>query len=471
MQESLVQQQLLEAIASADAVRVRELAGAAMDAHTSDPGGETPLIRAVMGGALETVRAVIEAGADVNLPQRGPRRWTPLMFAHSSPAIARELITAGADVGARASAYELISPSAGAKTRHGGETALHLAAAANNPEVAKLLIEAGAQIEAKSENGLAPLDLALSAGAPNQVAELLIKAGATLTPDRLELAHAASHEPDSDLWRFPSSTERDPNSDSPVASPGASSEIAPAAVASSEAGPAYGELRCPQCRSLIYSRRPKVCGQCGATLPPELTLTDEQARAAREARRWAREMADQFGPHASGAAQRHEPGAKTASAGQTEALRPRPSDLIRAVSSAEAFRRRDRPDFWVYVAAYLVVACGLALLAQRLGGLPPLAILPAGGLLALFCLAAWRRASPICPSCKQNIRTCVASCCHVCGRPLAGRACQHCAVDHSVLGLFLPYASAGNSRSIIHCPGCGVYLDSRVRRWRPGSRL
>jgi transcription initiation factor TFIIIB Brf1 subunit/transcription initiation factor TFIIB len=39
------------------------------------------------------------------------------------------------------------------------------------------------------------------------------------------------------------------------------------------------EFKCPKCQSIIYSRRHKVCGQCGAKLPTELLLTEAQVRA------------------------------------------------------------------------------------------------------------------------------------------------------------------------------------------------
>ena len=34
--------------------------------------------------------------------------------------------------------------------------------------------------------------------------------------------------------------------------------------------------KCPQCGSIIYSRRNVLCGVCGDRLPPELLFTPEQ---------------------------------------------------------------------------------------------------------------------------------------------------------------------------------------------------
>lgn len=36
------------------------------------------------------------------------------------------------------------------------------------------------------------------------------------------------------------------------------------------------EFKCPACQSPVYNRRSKACGQCGASLPPEFLLSDEQ---------------------------------------------------------------------------------------------------------------------------------------------------------------------------------------------------
>jgi len=39
------------------------------------------------------------------------------------------------------------------------------------------------------------------------------------------------------------------------------------------------EFKCPKCQSIIYSRRHKVCGNCGAVLPQNLLLTKAQIKA------------------------------------------------------------------------------------------------------------------------------------------------------------------------------------------------
>ena len=36
------------------------------------------------------------------------------------------------------------------------------------------------------------------------------------------------------------------------------------------------EYKCPECSSIIYSRRNILCGVCGKQLPPELLFTPEE---------------------------------------------------------------------------------------------------------------------------------------------------------------------------------------------------
>jgi transcription initiation factor TFIIIB Brf1 subunit/transcription initiation factor TFIIB len=55
------------------------------------------------------------------------------------------------------------------------------------------------------------------------------------------------------------------------------------------------EFKCPTCQSIIYSRKQKVCGQCGAALPPELRLTDAQIRFFEEEQKKADKRARESG--------------------------------------------------------------------------------------------------------------------------------------------------------------------------------
>jgi predicted amidophosphoribosyltransferase len=470
MPDSALQHEFWAALARGDAEQVRDLAGAGADVNLpiGSADGDTPLIRAVAAGDSDLVRLLLELGANPNLPSKGPRAWTPLMFAHEDPVLLEELIAAGADVNARSSAYWIRSPTGRMKQLPAGETALHLAAAVGKADAVRVLLEAGADPEAQAENGCGPLDYALRLGSVTEAAEALVEAGAQLTPKRLEAMHAAAHSPDSDLLTFPFFDEANsspPDGPAPQMPP-KRERLRPATALSEAGGPRPTELRCPKCHALIYSRKPKLCGQCGALLPPELLLTDQESEARREERRWAQELADKFDardstPGRPGLARADR--APTASALMETGA---PQVLLRQVSCAEEFQHRARPTFWLYVVGYGFMFFLAALLSFKVRLVPPGFLLLLLGVLAFDCYWAWQRASPVCPNCRQNIKYCPTIFCHRCGQTLNHKRCEACGVDNSWTSFFRPYRTGGGFGWVIFCPGCGARLDSKVLRWR-----
>jgi len=190
---SPVQQELFAVIGSGNLFLLEEAirGGADVNARAGDPNGDTPLIRAVAGGDVEMVRLLLGAGANPNAAGL-LAGFTPVMISLEKPEILRELIAAGADVNLRTERMK------GMKTVSGG-TALHLAAAVTNIEATRILLEAGAEVEARDENGLAPLDLALKRGLPTETSVALLEAGAALTPERQRAMHSTAGEPESYL--------------------------------------------------------------------------------------------------------------------------------------------------------------------------------------------------------------------------------------------------------------------------------
>ncbi len=131
-------------------------------ADTEKPGQEgfRPLPLAIAEDKYEAAKALMEAGADVNQPS-GDEALTPLMVAagQTSPAegamfvpgsarptdIARGLLDRGADVNAQSKA---------------GVTALMIAATHNNPPMIGMLIDAGADPTVKNKLGQTAADVA-----------------------------------------------------------------------------------------------------------------------------------------------------------------------------------------------------------------------------------------------------------------------------------------------------------------------
>src|SRR5262249_42470887 len=139
---------------------VKTLLAHGADIEKPGPEGYRPLAVAISDDRYETAKALIEAGANVNVAA-GPDGLTPLMVAvaQSSPGegaiflptstrpldIAKGLLERGAEVNAKSKA---------------GVTALMVAAAHNNPPMIGLLIESGADIAAKDNQGKTAEDVA-----------------------------------------------------------------------------------------------------------------------------------------------------------------------------------------------------------------------------------------------------------------------------------------------------------------------
>lgn len=148
--------------------------------------GITPLMVAAKTGRTDIVRALLKADADVNVAE--PRRGqNALMWAISfqQPAVASVLIEAGADFTARTTklnedfdpmyieAYTERVPS----TPQGGYTALMFAARVGDIATVQLLLDRGAAVNAESAVDGSSLVIASSAG-HEEIALLLLDAGA-----------------------------------------------------------------------------------------------------------------------------------------------------------------------------------------------------------------------------------------------------------------------------------------------------
>jgi ankyrin repeat protein len=110
--------------------------------------GFTALHLAVFGNQAEAVRVLIERGADVNVCSRGPIARVPPLgtaaFVGSAP-LARLLLDAGADVDGQG---------------EGGFTALHAAAQSGDTELVRLLLERGADARRSAADGTRAAELA-----------------------------------------------------------------------------------------------------------------------------------------------------------------------------------------------------------------------------------------------------------------------------------------------------------------------
>lgn len=115
------------------------------------PDGFTPLGLACFFGHENVVDFLLVAGADVNTASNNQLRVAPLhsACAISSFSIARKLLEAGANVNAR---------------QQQNFVALHSACQAGNLELVQLLVEHGARTDSKSDDGKLPVDMAREKG-------------------------------------------------------------------------------------------------------------------------------------------------------------------------------------------------------------------------------------------------------------------------------------------------------------------
>ena len=116
--------------------------------------GETPLMIAAIRGSLAAARALVKRGASVN--RKG---WTPLHYACSGPdnGVAAFLIEQGAELNARS---------------ENGTTPLMMAARYGNSDLVPLLIKAGAEPRAANEQELTAADFAERGGRDLMAKEL-----------------------------------------------------------------------------------------------------------------------------------------------------------------------------------------------------------------------------------------------------------------------------------------------------------
>jgi ankyrin repeat protein len=181
--------------------------------------GETPLMVAARSGHAEVAGQLIERGANVNA--RALRGQTALMWAVSqkhSPVVTR-LIAAGADIHARSDGWSdvmAVSPHGyldyNKAIPHGLDTALLFAARVGDLASAKLLVDAGANVDDADAWGVSATALAAHSGF-EEFAAFLLARGSDPNADRAGFTalHAAIMRRDEPLVRTLLEYGADPN--------------------------------------------------------------------------------------------------------------------------------------------------------------------------------------------------------------------------------------------------------------------
>jgi uncharacterized protein len=167
---------------------VERLLAAGANANAVLRNGETVLMSCARAGDANAVKALLAHHADVN-GREGDHQQTALMWAASQrhPQVVRLLIDAGADINARSVVYP--QTVVGEQTQRagreelnytvlrGGATPLLFTARVGDAESARLLLDAGADANDAQPDGVSALVLAAHSGNGN-VAALLLEYGA-----------------------------------------------------------------------------------------------------------------------------------------------------------------------------------------------------------------------------------------------------------------------------------------------------
>jgi ankyrin repeat protein len=152
-----VELNIFEAAATGQTNRIRTLTEedpALVNSYS--PDGFAPLSLAAFFGHPETVDVLLAAGAEVSAPSRETMKLTPLASALAAGhnQVARTLIEHGANVNAKGD---------------NDVTPLHTAAARGNIEAATLLLDHGADINATTKDGKQPIAYAEERTHPEMV--------------------------------------------------------------------------------------------------------------------------------------------------------------------------------------------------------------------------------------------------------------------------------------------------------------
>jgi uncharacterized protein len=166
-----------------NATMIDALLRAGADANSANPGGETALMTASRTGKTDAIKLLLDRGANVNAKEN-VRGQTALMWAvtENHPDAVKLLLSRGADINAQTNVVipdgttgdpQGTSGDIGAHgpgmyrsravpSPSGGLTALMYAARDGNLEMARILVEAKADLEKPSGNGTHPLVTAIT---------------------------------------------------------------------------------------------------------------------------------------------------------------------------------------------------------------------------------------------------------------------------------------------------------------------
>lgn len=181
--------EMLEAAGKGNTARVRELLDSGVKVNMRGPDRNTPLMEAAYGGHAETVKLLLERGADPSVKKRdGATAWTLTSNSQVLDVFKNvEALVTAAGEGNETAVKDLMRKGTPINAlNRSGEAPLHTASWHGKTEIVKLLLDNGANPELKKADGATPLSLA-SGQNHQQIVTLLNEAiskqpAATKTP-------------------------------------------------------------------------------------------------------------------------------------------------------------------------------------------------------------------------------------------------------------------------------------------------
>ncbi|MGZ8400749.1 MAG: quinoprotein dehydrogenase-associated putative ABC transporter substrate-binding protein [Hyphomicrobium sp.] len=147
------------------------------DPNAGDP---TPLVAALMRDHVPSVKALIELGADKEKPGQDIFKPLPLAIAEDKYESAKALMEAGADVNSLSGTDQLTPLMIAAGQTSPAEGAMFLPGSTRPTDIARGLIDRGADVNAQSINGVTPLMIAATHNNAPMIG-MLIDAGADVS--------------------------------------------------------------------------------------------------------------------------------------------------------------------------------------------------------------------------------------------------------------------------------------------------
>ncbi|MEM9590458.1 MAG: quinoprotein dehydrogenase-associated putative ABC transporter substrate-binding protein [Pseudomonadota bacterium] len=147
------------------------------DPNKADSNGQTPLASALMRDHVPSIATLVKQGADTEVPGQDNFRPLALALAEQKYEAAKALMNGGADVSVASGTQNLTPLMIVAAQTGPAEGAMFVPGSVRPTDIAKALVDAGADIDAQAKNGMTALMIAAANNSAPMIG-LLMAAGA-----------------------------------------------------------------------------------------------------------------------------------------------------------------------------------------------------------------------------------------------------------------------------------------------------